>query len=61
MREPFLDGLEMIVWVDRKPFIAHVTEHTFGVEFAHVGVLRKQVVTFLQCVNILTISEVANE
>jgi hypothetical protein len=44
VREPALDGAEVVVGREGEPAVADVAEQALGVELAHVGVLGEETV-----------------
>jgi len=48
----------MVVGIDGKPYIADITQHAFGVEFAHIGVLCKYRVAFFECINVFATAKI---
>ena len=48
----------MVVGIDGKPYIADITQHAFGIKFAHIGVLCKYRVAFFECINVFATAKI---
>ena len=55
MLEPFLDGFRVLVG-DNNPIVTETAENAFGIKFPNIGVLGKELVSFLKRVYVFVIS-----
>jgi hypothetical protein len=55
MLEPLFDGFCVLVW-DDDPIVTESTENALGIKFANIGILGKELVSFLERIYIFVIS-----